>query len=98
MQVRSFLGLLDLTPLEGLFEHDSGCLNGAECTDHAAADPEDDDHEDDTDEGVWVDPVDNAGVGVVDLGIGNQKLFKKLANKDFCVVFRFNGKVNQRNS
>lgn len=67
----SIFGLLDLAPIDALFEHDSGSLDGRKGLEHAQADPEEHDHEDDSEESVGVDPLADKGVGVEDgFGLG----------------------------
>ena len=67
--VDSILGRLDFAPIDALFQHDSGCLNGCERLEDAHADPEEQNHEEDAEEGVRVDPLANPHVGIVD-GLG----------------------------
>ena len=56
---------LDFTPVDALFQHDLGRLDGGEGLEHAEADPEEDDHEEDAEEGVGVDPLADICVRVV---------------------------------
>ena len=60
----SLVDSLDFAPIDRLFEHDSGGLDGGEHLEHAEAHPEEDDHEDDAKEGVRVEPLANVRVRI----------------------------------
>ena len=62
----SFIDSLDFAPIDRLFEHDSGRLHRGQHLQHAQAHPEEDDHEDNAEEGVGVEPLADVGVCVED--------------------------------
>ena len=65
----SLFGLLDITPVDALFQHDSRGLDLGEGGQCAVANPEEDEHEHDAEEAVGSKPLVNASVGVVDAGL-----------------------------
>ena len=72
----SLFDLLDLAPIDALFQHDLGRLDLGEGLEDAVACEEEDDHEEDAEKGGRVQPVSNVGVRVVDafgLDVGEEK-------------------------
>ena len=60
--VASILSLLNLAPIECLFEENLGGLNGSSGVQDAVTHPEEHQSEENASEGVGVDPLSNASV------------------------------------
>ena len=66
MWALSLFDLLDFAPVEVFLEQNSGRLDVLHEGQHAAADPEEDNGEEDADEGVRVQPLVDVLVGAID--------------------------------